>query len=223
MYFDIITIFPKLFDSFLNESLMKKSVEKKLNTICVHDLRKWTNNKHRRVDDRPYGGGAGMLMMAEPIIKAIDFIKSKKKIKKNRVILLSPAGKQLTESLAKELAKKERIIFICGRYEGIDARIDKVVDEKISIGPYILNGGELGAMVIMETISRFIPGFLGNYESLIEETNFLAKQTLKEYPQYTRPEVLKIKNKNYCVPKILLTGDHKKIKEWRNKKMNKEQ
>lgn len=219
MYFDIITIFPRLFDSFLNESLIRKSIEKKLNTICIHDLRQWTTDKHKKVDDRPYGGGAGMLMMAEPIIKALDYIKSKKKVKKNRVVLLSPTGRQLDESLAKKLAMQERIIFICGRYEGIDARIDKLVDEKISIGPYILNGGELGAMVTIETISRFIPGFLGNYESLAEETKFLDDQPFKEYPQYTKPEILKINNKKYRVPKILLSGDHKKIKEWRNRKV----
>ncbi|HPA25970.1 MAG TPA: tRNA (guanosine(37)-N1)-methyltransferase TrmD [bacterium] len=243
MQFDILTIFPKLFDSFLNESLIKKSAEKKLNNFVIHDLRKWAKGVHKRVDDRPYGGGAGMLMMAEPIIKAVSDVKcqslpageagvkvsecqskSNKKTspQKTKVILLSPAGQRFTGEMAKKLSKCDQLIFICGRYEGIDARVEKIIDEKISIGPYVLNGGELAAMVIMETVARFIPGFLGNEESLQEETILAVNKMVKEYPQYTRPEVLEIVNKKYYVPKILLSGDHQKIKDWRNSKMNKE-
>lgn len=233
MQFDILTIFPKLFDSFLNESLIKKSAQKKLNNFVVHDLRKWAKGAHKRVDDRPYGGGAGMLMMAEPIIKAVAEIKCQsvknimcqnKKIisKKNnytKVILLSPAGKQFTGETAKKLSKCAQLIFICGRYEGVDARVEKIIDEKISIGPYVLNGGELPAMIIVEAVARLIPGFMGNAQSLIEETCLTGKKIQKEYPQYTRPEVLDIKGKKYRVPKVLLSGDHKKIKVWRNKKI----
>jgi len=230
MRFDIITIFPKLFDSFLNESLIKKSAEKKLNTFFVHDLRQWAKGKHKQVDDRPYGGGPGMLMMAEPIAKAIKALKHKnikilkqkdkknKKYKNTKIILLSPAGKQFTGELAKKLAQTERLIFICGRYEGVDARIEKLVDEKISLGPYVLNGGELPAMVIIEAVARLLPGFVGNQESLKEETCLIEKKIKKEYPQYTRPVVLEIAGRKYRVPKILLSGDHKKIIEWRDKR-----
>ena len=230
MRFDIITIFPKLFDSFLNESLIKKSAEKKLNTFFVHDLRQWAKGIHKQVDDRPYGGGPGMLMMAEPIVKAIKALKHKniktlkqkdkknKKYKNTKIILLSPAGKQFTGELAKKLAQTERLIFICGRYEGVDARIEKLVDEKISLGPYVLNGGELPAMVIIEAVARLLPGFVGNQESLKEETCLIEKKIKKEYPQYTRPEILEIVGKKYRVPKILLSGNHKKIIEWRDKR-----
>lgn len=224
MRFDIITIFPKLFNSFLNEGLIKKSAEKKLNTFFVHDLRQWAKGKHRQVDDRPYGGGPGMLMMAEPIIKALELIKQrstktkKHKNKNTKIILLSPAGKQFTGELAKKLSQSDNLIFICGRYEGIDARVEKIIDEKISIGPYVLNGGELPAMIIIEAVARLLPGFLGNQESLKEETCLSVKKIKKEYPQYTRPEILKVTGKNYRVPKVLLSGDHKKIKEWRDKK-----
>lgn len=216
MRFNILTIFPNFFDSFLSESLIKKAIDKKLLKFGVYDLRKWTTDKHHKVDNKPYGGGAGMLMMAEPIVKALKVIK--KKNAKAKVILLSPAGKQFTGALAQKLSKCKKIIFICGRYEGIDARVEKLVDEKISIGPYILNGGEIGAMVIMEAVTRFIPGFLGNKESLKEETNLIANKIVKEYPQYTRPEVLEINGKKSKVPKVLLSGNHYKIKEWRNKR-----
>jgi len=229
MRFDIITIFPRLFDSFLNESLIKKSTEKRLNTFFVHDLRQWAKGKHKQIDDRPYGGGPGMLMMAEPIIKAIMFLKCQSvrmpecqknrdtNFKNTKVILLSPAGKQFTGELAKKLSKSERLIFICGRYEGVDKRVEKFVDEKISIGPYVLNGGELPAMVVVESIARLLPGFMGNRNSLKEETCLIGEKIKEEYPQYTRPEILKVDGKKYPVPKILLSGDHKKIAGWRNK------
>jgi len=221
MRFDIITIFPKFFDSFLSESLIKKSVEKKLNNFFVHDLRKWAEGKHKKVDDRPFGGGAGMVLMAEPIIKAIAEIKKQEKgktRKRARTILLSPAGKQFDQKMAEKLSKYNQIVFICGRYEGIDARVEKFIHEKISIGPYVLNGGEVAAMVIMEAVARLQPGFVGNIESLDEES---FNDNKKEYPQYTRPEVLAVNNKKMKVPPVLLSGDHQKIKEWREKNSKK--
>jgi len=213
MQFDIITIFPNLFGSFLNESLMKKSLDKKLNKIVIHDLRKWSKGKHKQVDGRPYGGGAGMVLMAEPILKAVKEIKRKK----TKVIMLSPAGEQLNEKKVKQLSKEKNLILICGRYEGFDARVDDIIDEKISIGPYVLSGGELPAMILTEAVSRFIPGFLKNPESLEEETLVQDNIKIAQYPQYTRPEVLKIGLKKYSVPKVLLSGNHKEIKDWRNK------
>jgi tRNA (guanine37-N1)-methyltransferase len=229
MRFDIITIFPNLFDSFLNESLIKKSVDKKINRFLVHDLRVWASGKHRQVDERPFGGGAGMVLMAEPIIKAIKKLKTparlasrleaggqSAKLKKGniKIILLSPAGKQFDQKMAEKFSKYDQIIFICGRYEGIDARVEKFADEKVSIGPYVLNGGEVAAMVIMEAVARLEPGFVGNIESLKEES---FNDDKKEYPQYTRPEVLAVGNKKMKVPSVLMSGDHKKIKEWREK------
>jgi tRNA (guanine37-N1)-methyltransferase len=223
MHFDIITIFPHLFDSFLNESLIKKSALKGVNDFVVHDLRKWTSDKHKTVDGRPYGGGAGMLMMAEPIIQAIKEIKGKKNkrggeggnsVKKTRVILFTPTGKQFDQNMAEKFLKFGRLILICGRYEGVDERIKGFVDEKVSIGPYVLSGGETPAMVMMEAISRLEPGYLGNKESLNEET---FNQNMAEYPQYTRPETIEVTGKKLKVPKVLLSGDHLKIKKWRDK------
>jgi tRNA (guanine37-N1)-methyltransferase len=218
MRFDIITIFPKFFDSFLNESLIKKSVEKKLNAFFVHDLRKWAEGKHKKVDDRPFGGGAGMVLMAAPVIAALKEIKVLKTKNKSKIILLSPAGRQFDQKMAEKFSKYKQLIFICGRYEGIDARVEKFVDEKVSIGPYVLNGGEVAAMVIMEAVARLQPGFVGNTESLKEES---FNDNKKEYPQYTRPEVLAVNNKKMKVPPVLLSGDHQKIKEWRSKSSKK--
>src|SRR4030042_4623544 len=171
MQFDIITIFPKLFNSFLNESLIHKSIQKKLNKICVHDLRLWSNGKHHQVDDRPYGGGPGMVLMSEPIIRALTEIQEKaKKTKgkkgkkidfKSKVILFSPAGKQFDKKMAKSFSKLDQLILICGRYEGIDARVDKFVDQKVSVGPYILSGGEIPAILIVESVAPLQSCFFG--------------------------------------------------------------
>jgi tRNA (guanine-N1)-methyltransferase len=217
MHFDIITIFPHLFDSFLNESLIKKSIQKKLNNFCVHDLRQCAVNDYGQVDERPYGGGPGMILMAEPILKTLNKIKAKNKKnkkKKSKIVLLSPAGKQFDQKMAERFSQLDQLIFICGRYEGCDARVEKFIDEKVSVGPYVLSGGELPAMTIMEAVARLIPGYLGNPESLKNETH---QNNKKEYPQYTRPEILTVAEKKYRVPKILLSGHHQKIKDWQAK------
>lgn len=211
MQFDIITLFPSLFDSFISESLIAKAREKKLVDIRVHNLRDFTKDKHHTADDKPYGGGAGMLLKIEPLVSALKKIKRKKS---SRVILLSPAGKQFTQKRADTFAKKYgQLIFICGRYEGVDARIKHYIDEAISIGPYVLNGGEVATMAVIESVFRLIPGTIGNPESLKDES--WNVDTDKEYPQYTRPEVFE----GHRAPKVLLSGDHKKIEEWRSKKM----
>ncbi|MBI4600183.1 tRNA (guanosine(37)-N1)-methyltransferase TrmD [Candidatus Uhrbacteria bacterium] len=207
MRFDIITIFPRFFDSFATESLFAKAQSKKIISLRVHNLRDFTKDKHRTVDDRPYGGGAGMLMKVEPIVRALKKIK---KTNRPRVILLSPAGTQFTQKKAAGFAKKyDQLIFICGRYEGVDSRIKHYIDETISVGPYVLNGGEVAAMAVIESVFRLIPDALGNPKSLKEES--WSSDTDKEYPQYTRPEVFD----GHRVPKILLSGDHRKIAEWR--------
>jgi len=231
MKIDIITIFPNIFDSFLKESLLARAQKKNLLKINVHNLRKWTNDKHKTVDDRPYGGGAGMILKIEPVYKAVrslisnsKFLISKKR-QKRRVILLSAKGKTFTQKDARRWAKYNQVILICGRYEGVDERVTKhIADEEISIGNYVLFGGEVPAMVLVEAISRLIPGVVQKEESIRNESFSDREAMTKEYPQYTRPEdfVPSSKfqvqsSKSWRVPKVLLSGNHKKIKEWREK------
>jgi len=235
MNFHIITIFPDIFASYFNESILKRAQAKKIIKIKTHDLRKWTKDKHNTVDDRPYGGGAGMLLMAEPIIKAIQSLQKSNLChperspqtesrpacpvgrdinNKTRIILLSAKGKKWTQVMAKKYSKSSNLILICGRYEGIDERVKKFVDEEISIGDYVLTGGEIPAMIITDSITRLLPGVLGNKESAINESHSTLNQL--EHPQYTRPEILEIKGKKYKVPKVLLSGNHAKLQEWYN-------
>ncbi len=215
MRFDILTIFPKIFDSYLNESILKRARERKIITVVSHDLRDFTTNKHNKVDDTPYGGGAGMVLQIQPIYHGVEFVKSKIKSQKSKIrtILFSTRGKKLDAKTAKRLSKYDELILICGRYEGVDERVAKyIADEEISIGEYVLNGGELAAMVLMETVSRFIPGFLGKHESLEEIKG--------SYPVYTRPERFSPdpkKNKKWVVPKTLLSGNHAAIEKWRRR------
>lgn len=228
MEFDILTIFPEAFESYLNCSILKKAQKAGLIKIRIHNLRNWTKDKHKTVDDRPYGGGPGMIFLLEPIFKAIQDLKKEKKYPsfKEKVILFSAKGKLLTQGLVKRLSSLERIILICPRYEGVDERVNKyLADEEISIGPYILSGGELPALVLIEAIVRLIPGVI-NQESLKEESfsfSFNNKENLiiYEYPQYSRPEVFYPNPKNekiaWRVPKVLLSGNHQKIEEWRKK------
>lgn len=210
MKFDILTIFPDIFDSYFNETILKRAQSKKLVSIDIHDIRKAALDKHNKVDDRPYGGGPGMILKIDPIYRTLKTIRKKKK---SKVILLDPAGKQFNHSQAKKYSKLDQIVFISGRYEGVDGRIEKLIDEKVSIGPYVLSGGELPAMAIIEAVSRLIPGVLGHENSPLDDT-FSKGKDYVEFPQYTRPE----KFKQWSVPKILLSGDHKKIAEWREKK-----
>jgi len=233
MKFDIITIFPHIFDSYFNESILRRAQEKKLIKIKTHDLRKWTTDKHKTVDDSPYGGGAGMVMKVEPISKAINALKSqitknksqtpacrtgrnsKSKISNTKIILLSAKGKTWDQQMAKKYSKLDNIIMICGRYEGVDERVKKLIDEEISIGDYVLTGGEIGAMTIVDSITRLIPGSLGNQDSPKDESH--SKKGVLEYPQYTRPESIKIDKKTLKVPDVLLSGNHAEINKWREK------
>ena len=221
--FDIITIFPQIFDSYFKESLINKALEKKLIKVGIHNLRDYTEDKHRTVDDRPFGGGSGMVMKIEPVYRAVEGLRTKRKSKKSKVILFTPRGERFTQEMAYKFSKIDQLIMICGRYEGVDERVAKyVVDEKVSIGDYVLMGGELPAMVVVETVSRLIPGVLGNH-NLLEERIPSRKgrggRGFIEYPQYTRPEVFKLKRgAEWKVPKVLLSGNHKKIKEWREKR-----
>jgi tRNA (guanine37-N1)-methyltransferase len=222
MTFHIITIFPQIFNSYFKEGIIHRAQLKNKIKIKIYNLRDFTNDKHKTVDDRPFGGGPGMVLKVEPIYKAVNSIFKKinpqarnfkfLKPKSTRTILLSAKGTRFDQKKAKSLTKYKNIILICGRYEGVDERVAKyVADEEISIGDYILSGGELGAMVIIEAITRLIPGVLGNKESIED------KRKIKSYPVYTRPAVVDINGKKRTVPKVLLSGDHKKIEEWREK------
>ncbi|MEA3453177.1 MAG: tRNA (guanosine(37)-N1)-methyltransferase TrmD [Patescibacteria group bacterium] len=217
--FDIITIFPEIFDSYFNESIIKRAQKRKLIKIKVHNLRDSTTDSHKTVDDRPYGGGAGMILKVDIIFKAVKkIIQSNKKInkKQRKIILLSAKGKKFDQKTAKRLSKLKQIIFISGRYEGVDERVAKyIADEEISIGDYVLTGGEIPAMVILDAVSRLVPGVIK--EDSLKEESFSIDS--KEYPQYTRPEIFKPKGnkRSWKVPKILLSGHHKKIKDWQKK------
>lgn len=215
--FDIITIFPEIFKTYLSVGLIGKAIDKKLIKVNVHNLRDWTSDKRKTVDDRPFGGGFGMVMKIEPIYKAVTWIKKHSKTKKAKVVLFSPRGKKFDQKLASRLAKEKKLILICGRYEGVDERVAKyIADIELSIGDYVLMGGELPAMVVLETIARLIPGVLGKKELLKERVT--KDKGFIEYPQYTRPEIFEPeKGVKWRVPKVLLSGNHKKIKEWREK------
>jgi tRNA (guanine37-N1)-methyltransferase len=203
MKFHIITIFPNLIKDYLNESLIKKAQEKNLIEVSVVDLRDYTEDKRSTVDDAPYGGGPGMVLMVSPIYKAVEDIKSKSN-SKIKTILFSTRGNIFNQSKAKELKEFDELILICGRYEGVDERVAKyIADEEISIGDFVLQGGELPALVLTEAITRYIPGVLGKKESLEDIKGY--------YPVYTRPEIFN----DWQVPDVLLSGDHKKIEEWR--------
>jgi len=209
MRIDIVSIFPKMFDPVLNESIIKRAKSKGKVKIYLHDLREHTSDKHRKVDDRPFGGGSGMVMQPEPIFRAVEYIKSQVRRQESQVILLCPQGKKLNQALAKKLAGYKHLILICGHYEGVDERVrQRLVDQEVSIGDYVLTGGELPAMVLVDSLVRLIPGVLGDKNSLNFES---FEGNLLEYPQYTRPAVFQ----KLRVPAILLSGNHKAIESWR--------
>lgn len=217
--FDIITIFPEILDSYFNESLFKRAQKNKLIKIKTHFLRKWTNDRHQTVDGKPYGGGVGLVYKIEPIYKALKSLKQKNKKskkQKTRIILTAANGKRFTQQDAQRLSKYDRLIFVCPRYEGVDARVEKLVDEKISIGDYVLAGGELAAAVIIEAVCRHIPGFVGRQESVAFDSH--STEGYLEHPQYTRPEVFVANGKKLRVPKVLLSGHHGEVAKWRGKK-----
>ena len=228
MRIDILTLFPGMFENILGESMLKIAQDKGLVSINVHNLRDWTSDSHRTADDKPFGGGPGMVMKIEPVYRALKELAvsslvarrsslgkklktkdEKRKTKRaKRVILLTPQGKKLNQKIAKKLAREKKFILICGHYEGVDERIRSFVDEEISIGDYILTCGELPAMVLIDAVVRLIPGVLGHKESVKSES---FENNLLEYPQYTRPAEFE----GMKAPRILLSGDHKKIEEWR--------
>ncbi|MCX5776848.1 MAG: tRNA (guanosine(37)-N1)-methyltransferase TrmD [Candidatus Firestonebacteria bacterium] len=206
MHVDIITIFPSMFDSVLNSSILKRAVKKGKLRVTVNNLRDYAEDKHNTTDDAPYGGGAGMVMKVEPIAKCLKSIEKKKKGFK---ILLTPAGKKFDQKMAIKLAKKKNLILVCGHYEGFDERVKDYIDEEVSIGDFVLTGGEVPALVVIDAVVRLLPGVLGNKESAKNES-FMAD--FLDYPHYTRPADYKGKK----VPEVLLSGNHKAIAKWRS-------
>ncbi len=209
MKFDIITIFPNIIEEYINTGIVNNALKKQLVEINVHDLRKWATDKHKTVDDTPYGGGPGMIMKIEPIYNAIQELKQKNTV----VAITTPKGKKLVQKELENFSEKKdlHMIILCGRYEGFDQRIhDHLVDYEFSTGDYVLSGGELPALVLVDGITRLIPGVLGNKQSLEDET---FKDNKLEHPQYTKPEEFE----GWIVPKVLLSGNHKEIEKYRQK------
>ncbi len=213
MRFDILTIFPEIFDSYFGESIIKRAKESGAIEIETHNLRDYTENKHRNVDDTPYGGGAGMVMRVEPIFNCINAIKKSSVISNQpsmRTILFSAKGRRYTQKDAERLAKYNQLILICGRYEGVDERVaQNLIDEEISIGDFVLTGGEIPAMLVVDSVTRLLSGVLGNEESAVHESHSQAGYL--EHGQYTKPEQFN----GWKVPEVLLSGNHKEIEKWR--------
>lgn len=210
MTIDILTLFPKMFDGGpLSESMIKRAQESRAVKIRIVDIRRFSRDKHKKADDRPFGGGPGMVLAVEPIYRAL--VSLKKRGAKPYVVLFSAAGKPFTQRVARRLSQKKRLIFVCGHYEGVDERVKQWVDEELSIGDYVLTCGEIPAMVVVDSVVRLLPGVLGDENSSDAES---FETGLLEYPHYTRPRVFQ----GMKVPEILLSGDHKRIAEWRGKK-----
>lgn len=205
MRIDVLTLFPDMFRGPFSESMLKRAQENGLLEIALHDIRAWADNKHSKADDYPFGGGAGLVMMAQPIFDAVAAVDPDHEARR---ILLSPRGRLLTTERARTLAKHPRLLLLCGHYEGVDERVMALMDEEISIGDYILTGGELPAMVLVDAVSRFVPGVLGSGESAEEES---FSRSLLEYPQYTRPAEFR----GMAVPEVLLSGHGANIAAWR--------
>lgn len=211
MRIDVLTLFPEMFAPLLSTSIIGRAIAKGLLEIKLYNIRDFAKNKHRRVDDYPYGGGQGMVLAPQPLFDALYHVLGAYESEKPKVILMSPQGKVLDQDLARQLSKEHGLVIICGHYEGVDQRvIDKFVDMEISIGDYVLTGGELPAMVLIDCVGRLIPGVLGNPESTQDES---FSRGLLEYPQYTRP----YEYEGYTVPDVLLSGNHQEIQRWRLK------
>lgn len=215
MKINVMTLFPEIFNSYIGESMMKKAVDNNILAVNIYNIRDFSENKHKKVDDYPFGGGAGMVMTPQPILSTYKHIIEENKLEKPRVIYLSPKGKTFTQDMAKSLSKEDNLIFLCGHYEGIDQRvIDMIVTDELSIGDYVLTGGELPALVMIDSISRLIPGVLNKSESYEDET---FEGDLLEYPQYTRPR----EYDGHKVPDVILSGNHQKIDQWRKEESEK--
>lgn len=210
MRFDVLTLFPEMFTGYLSQSLLNKAIEAGLVDVQLHDIRKWTRDKHQKVDDRPFGGGPGMVLKVEPVVECVEAVRQQSS-KAGHVVLLTPAGRRLDQRVVEELARRERLILLCGRYEGFDQRvIDLLQPDEISLGDFVLNGGEVAAMAMIDTVVRLVPGVLGDERSNVEDSFSTGNRWL-EFGQYTRPRVYR----GLSVPEVLLSGNHEEIARWR--------
>ncbi len=210
MRFDVLTLFPQMFPGYLSQSILNKAIDRQLVSVNVHDIRQWTNDKHGSVDDRPYGGGPGMVIRVEPVVECVEEIQQQDAAP-GRLILLTPQGRRLNQELVEDLASSPRLVLLCGRYEGFDQRVvDLLQPEEISVGDYILNGGEVAAMVLIDSVLRLVPEVLGDEQSPIDDSFSEGNRHL-EAAQYTRPR----EYRGLAVPDVLLSGNHEAIKQWR--------
>jgi tRNA (guanine37-N1)-methyltransferase len=209
---DVLSLFPAIFDGFLSQSIIRRAIAKELVAIERWDIREWAEGKHKQVDDRPFGGGPGMILMAPPVVAAAEAVAAQAE-PPGRLILLSPQGRRLDQAWVEELACEPRLVLVCGRYEGFDERAIEILQpELLSVGDYVLSGGEVAAMVVMDAVIRLIPGVLGDSQSAVDES--FGPDGGLEYPQYTRPRVFR----SLAVPEVLLSGDHAAIAEWRRRR-----
>lgn len=210
MRFDVLTLFPAIFDGFTSHSLLKKALDRGLLSMHLHDMRQWSNDKHNKVDDRPYGGGPGMVLRVAPVVECTEAVQAMAE-PAGKLILLSPQGRKLDQPLVEELAREPRLVLLCGRYEGFDQRVSDILQPvEISLGDYILNGGEVAAMAIIEAVSRLIPGVIGDDDSPAFDS-FSSGNRLLDFAQYTRPR----EYRGYSVPEVLLSGNHDEVARWR--------
>jgi tRNA (guanine37-N1)-methyltransferase len=214
MRFDILTLFPAIFDGYLGQSLLKKGIDAGLIDVQLHDIRRWSKDKHHKVDDRPFGGGPGMILQVEPVVDCVEAVQNvtePKGTQPGHLVMLSPRGRTLNQKIVEELAAKSRLLLLCGRYEGFDERVyDILQPDEISIGDYVLNGGEVAAMAVIDAVIRLIPGVLGDEESS-QHDSFSSGNRLLEFPQYSRPREFR----GHEVPDVLVSGNHEQIARWR--------
>ncbi|HUY31553.1 MAG TPA: tRNA (guanosine(37)-N1)-methyltransferase TrmD [Pirellulales bacterium] len=210
MRIDVLTLFPEMFPGYLGQSLLKRAIERGLVDVRLHDIRDWAEGRHKQVDDRPFGGGPGMVLMVKPMVECVEEV-LRSSDEPGRVVLLSPQGRRLNQGLVEDLASRRRLILLCGRYEGFDERIKEILGpDEISIGDFVLNGGEVAAMVVIDAVIRLVPGVLGDERSGNDDS-FSGRERLLEFAQYTRPR----EYRGHEVPEILLSGNHEEIARWR--------
>jgi tRNA (guanine37-N1)-methyltransferase len=211
MRFDVLTLFPEMYPGYLGQSLLNKAIERDLVSVQTHNMRDWAEGRHNQIDDRPFGGGPGMILMVDPVVRAVEAVQDMAP-NRGQVIMTTPQGRRLDQQFVEELAVMDRFVILCGRYEGFDQRVSDILNPmEISIGDYILNGGEVASMVLIDTLVRMVPGVLGDENSNIEDS-FSRGNRMLEYPQYTRPREFR----GHSVPDVLLSGNHPEIEKWRN-------
>lgn len=210
MRFDVLTLFPEMFPGYLGQSVLKRAIERGLVEVRLHDIRDWAEGRHRSVDDRPFGGGPGMVLMVKPVVECVEAVR-KEREEPGHLVMLSPQGRRLDQSIVEELAAKRRLLLLCGRYEGFDERVKLILEpDEISIGDFVLGGGEVAAMVVIDAVIRLVPGVLGDERSSGDDS-FSGEERLLEGSQYTRPR----EYRGYTVPEVLMSGNHQEIARWR--------